>query len=158
MRKPSNCNTIFYCFIVVFTIITLFNLREDNFLAFSNIFLISLIITSIIAFLFMLKIKNFICSNKYGYYYSQLSTNSNESLKSEKNELELSKKKENISTDNIQFNIEDGIFNNIKYENGKIVINDINKPVEIEKLQFDFTKDKLADFNSKTLTNFYLFY
>jgi len=85
--------------------------------------------------------------NKDEDYYFELSTDSN----NQKNEMSIVD--ENLTkikmSDNIQFNKTDGIFDKIKYEKGKIVVNDINKPVDDIEKNFDFSKDMQADFTSK---------
>jgi hypothetical protein len=141
---------IVYLALLTITLISLFYLRKEMGYNYSLVFNVALVLSTFASSIFILIIK-IIILKKDEDFYLQLSVDSNSSGKSEKNELSLIDEntiKIKIN-DNIQFNKTDGIFDKIKYENGKIVLNDINKPIDGKKNNFDFSKDKQADFNSK---------
>lgn len=153
MKKSNYCNMIVYFALITITFISLFYLRKEIGYNYGIFFNAIIGISTFASLIFFLAIKNIILK-KDEHYYSELSTGSNNSKNDEKNELSLID--ENLIrckiSDNIQFNKTDGIFDKIKYEEGKIIINDINKPVaDIEK-NFDFSKDKQADFNGILLS------
>jgi len=156
MKKLNNCNTILYFSLLFLTSFSLIFLRTDLDINYSLTFIISLLVTTIGALLCVLKIKNIILRRNEDYY-SQLSTRSYDSENSLKDEINLQEiNSTNIQiSDNVKFNKSDGIFDKIKYEKGKIILNDINKPHEQIVKSFDFSEDKQADFNSKQLEILY---
>jgi len=129
--------------------ISLIFLRLDMNNNFNIITIILLFISSAASLLNYLVIKKII-SKKDGIIYYELTTNFNDSIKSENNEINLSEDRNSKIikiSDNIGFNQVDGIFNNIKYDKGKIILNDINKSEEEINKNFDFSHDQLANFN-----------